>query len=127
MNRKPLPAAPPNKALGISMPSIRSLTLGDNPHGYHVEWDPQGGPLQEYDTYTCAHHQHHFGGYGVGELVIVKRGTPQAWCKRCGGMVCEACAPHGACNPETNPNRDEFMEACENRHRLRRIIDLGHG
>jgi hypothetical protein len=92
-------------------------SLGDKPHGYHVEWDPQGGKPIEHDTYTCQH---------CGVVTIVRRDTPQAWCKRCMAMVCEACAPKGACHPQHNPNRLEWMEATENRARLRRIIDLGH-
>jgi hypothetical protein len=41
------------------------------------------------------------------------------------GMVCAVCAPAGACHPEHNPNREEALEAAENRHRLRRMIDGG--
>jgi len=85
------------------------------PHGYHVEADPQSGGLgMENDTYTCQH---------CGAITIMRRGTPQAWCKRCMGMVCEACAPKGACHPERNPNREEWLEAAENRRLFRQTID----
>jgi hypothetical protein len=92
------------------------------PHGYHEESGPGllgqwGSFQQENDTYTCQH---------CGGITIVRRDTPQAWCKRCMGMVCERCAPRGACHPEDNPNREEWLEAAENRHRLRKIIDQGH-
>ena len=45
-------------------------------HGYHVEHDPQNGPSKaiENDTYTCQH--------GPSHIVIQRKGTPQAWCKR---------------------------------------------
>jgi hypothetical protein len=92
------------------------LSLGNRPHGYHVEFDAQVGfsGQVESDTYTCQH---------CGSITIVRRDTPQAWCKRCMGMVCESCAPQGACHPETNPNREEWLEAAENRRRLRQIVD----
>ena len=97
------------------------LSLGDKPHGYHEETGPgvlgqRGSFREEHDTFTCQH---------CGSIQIVRRDTPQAWCKRCMGMVCERCAPNGACHPEHNPNREEWLEAAENRARFRRMIDGG--
>jgi hypothetical protein len=115
-----LPPVPPNRALGLGMPSIRNLSLGDNPHGYHEETGPAplgswGSVHDENDTYTCQH--------GGGHIVIVRRDTPQAWCKRCGGMVCEYHAQFGACHPELNPNNQECFEIAENRRLFRQMID----
>ena len=98
------------------------LSLGDKPHGYHEETGPGepgrwGSFRQEHDTYTCGH---------CGGLVLMCKDTPQAWCKRCMGMVCERCAPHGACHPHSNPNRQEALEAAEERYRFRQIIDRGY-
>ena len=97
----------------------RGLSLGDKPHGYHEETGPgvlgqRGSFREEHDTFTCQH---------CGSIQIVRRDTPQAWCKRCMGMVCERCAPAGACHPQRNPNRQEWLEAAENRRLLRQIID----
>ena len=98
------------------------LSLGNKPHGYHEESGPAplgqwGSFHQENDTYTCQH---------CGTLRLMRQDTPQAWCKRCMGMVCELCAPAGACNPRDNPNRQEALEAAEERARFRRIIDRGY-
>lgn len=95
------------------------LSLGNRPHGYHEESGPaplgqRGSFKQENDTYTCQH---------CSTITLVHRDTPQAWCKRCMGMVCERCAPNGACHPQNNPNREEWLEAAENRRLLRKIID----
>jgi hypothetical protein len=95
------------------------LSLTGKPHGYHEESGPgmlgrSGSFHQEHDTHTCQH---------CGAITLMRKDTQQAWCKRCMGMVCEACAPRGACHPHRNPNREEWLEAMENRQRLRRIID----
>jgi hypothetical protein len=95
------------------------LSLTGKPHGYHEESGPGpsgqwGGFRLEHDTYTCQH---------CGIIVLQRRDTPQAWCKRCMGMVCERCAPKGACHPELNPNREEAIEAVENRRWFRQFLD----
>jgi hypothetical protein len=85
------------------------------PHGYYCESGPDG--IVEHDTYMCQH------GEG-GHMVIQKKGTVQAWCKRCMGMVCEYHAQFGACSPQ-NPNREQWLEQMEARERFRRDLTGG--
>lgn len=50
-----------------------------------------GGRLFECDTASCRHCQ--------AVIYVVRRQRQGAWCMRCGGPVCFACARSGRCEP----------------------------
>ena len=89
---------------------LRKILTG--PHGYHVVFDTEG-PLKENDTFTCGHH---------GGIEIVENNNNITICRRCGERVCDICAPRGKCDPLTNPNRWELMDAIESKFHNKKVL-----